>query len=156
MKTELTKEYAEKILPILDLAKKAYGSRDTVSPQHDASREYTRLLVEYYSKGGSLLQMAQELGVTYAGLRRRIVSDQIPPKAVRTRSKATDSEIEEAVKRVMIAKAISMDTYHETLRVEYEINGISMSKLAKQLGLSSANPLYYGITQSKIRHQEVA
>jgi hypothetical protein len=156
MKEELLTEYVSKIAPILDLAKKAYGSRDTKSPQHDASREYTRLLLEFYSKGGSLLQLAAALGVTYAGLRRRIVSDQIPPKTKRTRSKATPEEMKAAAERIAILRTVNIDVYHEALRYEYEVNGISMSKLAKIMGLSSANPLYYGITQAKIKQQDVA
>jgi hypothetical protein len=156
MKEELLAEYAEKILPLLDLAKKAYGSRDTKSPQHDASREYTKLLLEYYAKGGSLLKLAETLGVTYAGLRRRIVSDQIPPKTKRTRSKATPEEITAASERIAILRTVNIDVYHEALRYEYEVNGISMSKLAKIMGLSSANPLYYGITQAKIKRQDIA
>jgi hypothetical protein len=55
----MTEEYADLMAPLLPLAKKAYGSRNTNSPQHEASREYTRLLVDYYSKGGSLLKLAE-------------------------------------------------------------------------------------------------
>ena len=86
----MTEEYADLMAPLLPLAKKAYGSRNTNSPQHEASREYTRLLVDYYSKGGSLLKLAEALGVTYAGLRRRIITNDIPPKSKKVRSKATE------------------------------------------------------------------
>jgi hypothetical protein len=58
MKDALLEQYAPKLAELLPLARKAYGSRDIVSPQHDASREYTRLLVEFYQRGGSLLQLS--------------------------------------------------------------------------------------------------
>ena len=100
MKDELLEEYSAKILPILPLAKKAYGARDTKSPQHDASRSYTDLLVEYYGKGGSLLSMATKLGVTYAGVRRRVIMSEIPVTPNRTRRKATPQELESAVESI--------------------------------------------------------
>jgi transposase len=155
MKDELLEEYAEKILPVLDLAKKAYGSRSTKSPQHDASRKYTEYLVEFYSKGGSLLQMASRLGVTYAGLRRRVVTAELPAQTKRTRSRASEQDIAQAVSRLKAAKEISTSAYHDQLRHEYEENGISLAKIAKELGLSSANPLYYGVARSKLLNTDV-
>ena len=155
MKDELLEEYSAKILPILPLAKKAYGARDTKSPQHDASRSYTDLLVEYYGKGGSLLSMATKLGVTYAGVRRRVVMSEIPVTPNRTRSKATPQELESAVERIKAAKLIGTDQYHEALRREYEDNGISLTKIAKAMGLSSANPLYYGVARTKLKGEEI-
>jgi transposase len=152
---QLIAEYAEQIKPHLTLAKKAYGSRDTVSPQHDASREYTRLLVEYYKKGGSLMDMAKELGVTYAGVRRRVTTNDIPPKDKRIRSKATPEQVTVAVQLIRAAKEIGTEEYHEELRVQYEVNGISLTKIAKAMGLSSANPLYYGVARTKIREREI-
>jgi hypothetical protein len=155
MKDELLEEYAEKIAPVLPLAKKAYGSRDTKSPQHDASRTYTELLVEYYSKGGSLLALAKKLEVTYAGVRRRVIMAEIPVAAKRTRSKATPTEIQEAVERIQTAKTYGTDQYHEALRFEYEDKGISLTKIAKAMGLSSANPLYYGVARTKLKGEDI-
>jgi hypothetical protein len=150
MKDELLEEYVTQIEPVLDLAKRAYGSRNTKSPQHDASRKYTKLLVEFYEQGGSLLQISKALGVTYAGVRRRVTTDSVPANEARSRSKATPEEVQKAAERVKKAKLIGVVAYHEALRHEYEDNKISLNKLAKALGLSSSNPLYYGVSRTKI------
>ncbi len=63
MNAELVQEYKTKIQPILPLAKKAFGSRNQETPAHDASREYTRLLIEFHKRGGSLPQLAKALKV---------------------------------------------------------------------------------------------
>jgi hypothetical protein len=141
--------YAVLIEPLLPLAKRAYGSRDTVSPQHDASREYTRLLVEFYNDGqGSLLDMAKRLNVTYAGLRRRVTTVDVEPSSHRSRRKFPEDVYDAAVKQILEAKEQSTDEYHLMLYNQYEA-GLSMSKIASKMGLSSANPLYYGINKIK-------
>lgn len=154
MKEQLLQEYSARIKPIIGLAKKAYGSRNIDSPQHDASREYTRLLVEFYNRGGSLLQMAEELGVTYAGIRRRVTTADIPPSSTRSRSKASAEEIKLAASRVLQAKYSGVEAYHEAIRREYEDNGISLNKLAKDMKLSSSNPLYYAVARAKLRSEK--
>lgn len=151
MSDQLVEHYAPLLKELLPLARKAYGSRNTKSPQHDASREYTRLLVEYYSKGGSLIAIANAVGVTYAGVRRRVTTVAIAPSSKRVRSKATPEQLAEAIERVKIAKEKSVEEYHEALRHEYEDNGISLTKIAKGLGLSSSNPLYYGVARTKLK-----
>lgn len=151
MSENLVKEYAPKLNELLPLARKAYGSRDTKSPQHDASREYTRLLVEFYNKGGSLIGISQALGVTYAGVRRRVTTYDIPTSSKKVRSRATQEEVAEAVERVRKAKLKGVEEYHESLRHEYEDNNISLTKIAKGLGLSSSNPLYYGVARTKMK-----
>jgi transposase len=148
---ELVAEYAPRVIELLPLARKAYGSRNTKSPQHDASREYTRLLVDYYNRGGSLIAIAQAVGVTYAGVRRRVTTVNIEPATKRVRSKATPEQLAEAVERIKIAKEKTVEEYHEALRHEYEDNGISLTKIAKGLGLSSSNPLYYGVARTKLK-----
>ena len=157
MKDELLNEYVDQMVELLPLAKRAYGSRATQSPQHDASREYTRLLVEFYSKGGSLLQLASKLGVTYAGIRRRILTAEIPAQPKGKSSRATDSMI---ANRAEILKKIqaSGDTekYHEAIYQMYEVENVSLAKIAKAMGLSSANPLYYAVAKVKLlKNQEV-
>lgn len=153
-KDHLIEQYLPRLAELLPLARKAYGSRDTKSVQHDASREYTQLLVEYYSKGGSLLGIAKELGVTYAGVRRRVITDEVRPSSKRIRSKATPEDVLKAVERITIARnAGGVQEYHEALRHEYEDNRISLTKIAKAMGLSSANPLYYGVAKSKLRNE---
>jgi hypothetical protein len=148
-------EYASRMEPLLPMAKKAYGSRATKSPQHDASREYTRLLVEFYGKKGSLLDLAKRLDVTYAGIRRRIVSDELPAKPKGKKSRSTPEQVTEAAVRVSWARKVHGSAmYHEQIRHEYEVNKISLTKLAKELGLSSANPLYYALTRSRIHEKE--
>jgi hypothetical protein len=160
MKDKLTQEYAAYIAPHLELAKKAYGSRATKSPQHDASREYTRLLVEFYSKGGSLLQLAKELNVTYAGIRRRVLTAEIPAKSKGTNSKSTEAEISDAAYRIKFARGfadIEGDStgYHEIVLHIYETEKVSLNKIAKVLGMSSANPLYYAVSKAKLRREQI-
>lgn len=150
-KDDLLRTYAEWIVPILPLAKKAYGSRDSVSPQHDASREYTRLLCEFYTLGGSLIQMAQELGVTYAGLRRRVTTASLPPNTnTRARRKYTDAEYTAMLLAIQIAKVKGTEQYHTEIQSAHDL-GFSLARLAEEMGLSSAYPLYYGLNQSRLR-----
>lgn len=151
MLENLVEEYAPRLLELLPLARKAYGSRTTKSPQHDASREYTSLLVEFYNKGGSLIDISQALGVTYAGVRRRVTTYDIPTSNKRIRSKATEQQVLDAVARIKESKLKGVEEYHESLRHEYEDNGISLTKIAKGMGLSSSNPLYYGVARTKMK-----
>lgn len=148
---ERLERYAQAIEPLLPLAKRAFGSRDTISPQHDASREYTRLLVEFYNGGqGSLLDMAKRLGVQYAGVRRRVVNKDVPASSHRPRKKFPEEVYESAVKDILAAKAQGTYEYHLTLYKYYE-KQLSLAKIAKRMGLSSANPLYYGVNRIKER-----
>lgn len=147
--TELTKSYAAKIKPLLPLAKKAYGSRDQDTPAHAASKEYTRLLIEYKNSGGSLPEIARVLKVAYAGVRRRVAMAEVKVSLSKPsrRAKSTAAEVRKAADRVQKAKRVSSEKYHEQLVIEYE-NGISLSALSKVLGLSSAAPLYYGVQRA--------
>lgn len=151
MSQELVEEYAQLIEPILPIAKKAYGSRTQTSPAHDASREYTRLLTEFYSKGGSLPLLAKRLHVAYAGVRRRVVMNDISVSLVKPKIRVKDQDIRSAALRVNKAKSQDVDSYHDQLATEYKA-GISLSNLAKELGLSSAAPLYYGVQRSLQRN----
>lgn len=153
MSTDLIAEYRAQIEPILPMAKKAYGSRDQNTPAHEASREYTRLLTEFHSKGGSLPQLAKELNVAYAGVRRRVVMQNVSVSKVKPRTRAKSEELSGAIARVKEAKAKSVDEYHDQLAAEYEA-GISLATLARSLGLSSAAPLYYGVQRSIQRRAE--
>lgn len=149
MSKELVEEYAQKIEPILPLAKKAYGRRDQEKPTHKASKEYTRLLVEFQDRGGSLPMLAKRLDVAYAGVRRRAVMSNISASTYKPkdRVKTKEQDISGAMRRVVVAKERDPDEYHDQLAEEYQ-NGISLSNLAKALGLSSAAPLYYGVQRS--------
>jgi hypothetical protein len=154
MNDDLVTQYKNKIQPILPLAKKAYGSRTQKSVEHDASREYTRLLTEFYSKGGSLPALAKALNVAYAGVRRRVVMRDVSVASVRPKARILDEEeVLKASIRVKEAKISGIDTYHDQLAKEYK-NGIPMSGLARGLGLSSAAPLYYGVQRSLQRNNK--
>lgn len=143
-------EYREKLEELLPLARRAFGSRTHDTPEHNASREYTRLLVEYYENGGSLVAMAQDLGVTYASLRRRVATYGLEPRPSRTRSRLDQEQTDAAIERIREAKNKSPEEYHAQILEEYE-NGVSLAKVADALGLSSSAPLYFGVQQARIR-----
>ena len=150
---DLVEEYAEKIQPLLPMAQKAYGSRSRTGPHHEASRAYTSLLSEFQSKGGSLPLLAKRLNVAYAGLRRRVAMQDISATSFKPKvTRKTKEEIRQAADRVLDAKMKDTDTYHDQLAKEYK-SGIAVSVLAKELGLSSAAPLYYGIQRSIQRNR---
>jgi len=152
MTDELTEKYIEKLRPLIELAKKANGLRTQNTPQHEASREYTRLLVEYKDSGGSLTVLAKELGVAYSGIRRRVyLADTADESTKLRRSHATEEEVAAAVARVKRAKAVGVRQYHEQLSIEYYRNGISLGKIARGLGITNSSPLYYGIHRHKRR-----
>lgn len=147
MKNKLIEDYAQRIQPILEIAKKAYGSRTQDTPEHKASREYTRLLTEFQNLGGSLPLLAKRLNVQYSGIRRRVVMSNVSVSAVKPKTRLKGDAVLESVNRVRSAKERGTDEYHDQLADEYRL-GISLSNLAKELGLSSAAPLYYGVQKS--------
>lgn len=152
----ITHEYAEKMRPLVPLAQKAYGSKAQNTPAHQASREYTMLLAEFVEKKGSLIDLAKELGVSYSGLRRRVFSSAVPPMTNKQLSgHLTPELIEQAVERVRVARAAGTRKYHEQLAIEYYKNGVSLSSIAKGLGLSNAGPLYYGVQRHIQREANV-
>jgi hypothetical protein len=145
---DLVAQYKAKIEPLFPLAKKAYGSRSQNTPAHKASREYTRLLVEFYSMGGSLPELAKALKVAYPGLRRRVVMESVSISNIKPQKKANRSELPLAVERVKIARQSGdVSNYHKQLAEEYK-SGFSLQDIAKGLGLGSAAPLYYGAQRS--------
>jgi hypothetical protein len=145
---DLVAQYKAKIEPLFPLAKKAYGSRSQNTPAHKASREYTRLLVEFYSMGGSLPELAKALKVAYPGLRRRVVMESVSISNIKPQKKANKSELPSAVERVKIARQSGdVSNYHKQLAEEYK-SGFSLQDIAKGLGLGSAAPLYYGAQRS--------
>jgi hypothetical protein len=147
MSNELVEKYAELIQPLLEDAKKAYGSRSQSSPAHQASREYTRLLIEFRGMGGSLPLLAKRLNVAYAGVRRRVVMNGINVSNIKPSQRIRGEAVKQAAARVRAAKERGTDNYHDQLAEEYK-SGISLSNLSKELGLSSAAPLYYGVQRS--------
>lgn len=151
MSQELVEEYAAKIEPILPLAKKAFGRRNQDTPAHRASKQYTELLKEFQEKGGSLPKLAERINVAYAGVRRRVAMSDVSVSAYKPQIRLKEQNIEAAAERVRSAKERGTDDYHDQLRSEY-MAGISLSNLAKFMGLSSAAPLYYGVQRSLQRH----
>jgi hypothetical protein len=151
---ELTEEYKTKIEPILPAAKRANGSRKKATPEHEASRQYTKLLVEFHDKGGSLPRLADALGVAYSGVRRRVVMSNVSVENLKPLHKTvqTKEDLADAVQRVKQARSEGMREYHDQLAVEY-MNGIPLAVLARLLGLSGAAPLYYGVQRSIQRNR---
>jgi hypothetical protein len=62
----------------------------------------------------------------------------------------TPEETDQAINRIKSAKSKSTEDYHDQLAKEYD-NGISLAKVASGLGLSSSQPLYYGVQRSRAR-----
>lgn len=145
---DLLDRYEKAIRPLLADAQRAYGSRDTQSPQHDASREYTRLLKEFYAAEGSLLKLAARLGVAYAGLNRRVKTADTPASSGRPRKKFPQEVYDAAIEEILAAKAEGTPQYHECLAKHYDA-GLSLTRIAREMGLSSAMPLYYGVNKMK-------
>lgn len=147
---ELVDTYAALIEPLLPLAKRAYGSRDTVSPEHYASRRYTKLLTEFVKDGGSLGDLSKRLGVAYSGMRRRVQTAELP-KTTPTppRHHYTTIEYTNMVHTILEAKRQGTERYHEAIKDAYD-RGYSIARVAREMGLSSANPLYYAINKLKL------
>ena len=147
---ELTLRYAKKIEPHLELAKKAYGLRNQDTPAHRASNKYTQLEKEYYEKGGSLVALADELGVAYSGLRRRIFTLSTATDTRKPRSRATEETTNKALTAILKARDTSTEKYHAELYKAYHA-GVSLAKISKGLKLSSSAPLYYAVQRHEIR-----
>lgn len=153
-KIELLNEYVLYLSPLKDAAELAFGARDTDSREHDASRQYTTYLKEYADKGGSLMYMAKALDVTYPALRRRVMTADIKPLDRHHRSKATAEQYAFAVATLTPLREGKGTTeeYHDALLRFYN-EDISINRLAKELGLKSAYPLYYGINKARMRQE---
>ena len=141
---ELTAEYANKIRPLLGSAKKAYGARNQSTPAHHASREYTRLLVEYDTKGGSITALCAALNVSYAGVRRRIYTYDLPVSNYKMYQNP-NVDVDAHIALISTAKSgSSVDAYYEALYDAY-VDGVALSEIAKQLEITNPYPLYYGV-----------
>lgn len=152
-KVDLLNEYAKTLKALKPQAEKAFGSRATDSAAHEASRAYTSLLKEYADKGGSLLMLADALDVTYPALRRRVMTADIAPlERVSQKAPATEQQYAFAVQTLTPLRETKGNTeeYHDALLSFYN-EGISINRLAKELGLKSAYPLYYGINKARLR-----
>lgn len=152
---ELIETYAARIIPLLELAKRAYGSRAQSSAAHEASREYTRLLIEYKSLGGSLVTLAPAVNTTYGAMRRRIATASAPPTNRRP-NRVVKEQTDAAVARVLAARAEGgANAFHTQLAIEYD-NGASLSAIASQMGIKGSAGLYYGMQRARSRAAEVS
>ena len=156
-KVELLHKYLPQLKELKPQAEQAFGSRDTESKAHDASRNYTQLLKEYAQEGGSLLMMAEALEVTYPALRRRVMTADIKALGRRRRSSATAEQYAFAVGVLTPLREAqgSADAYHDALLRFYN-EGLSMKQLALALGLKAEYPLYYGLTKARGRAGETS
>jgi len=152
-KLQLLSDYYPLVAKYKYLATKAYGSRSTDSEAHDASREYTKILKEYADKGGSLIKMAEALEVAYPSLRRRVMTADIPPLERHKKSVATKEQYQEAVAYLNESKTHGTAVYHSAIFNLYN-KGISLNRLAKEMGLKSAYPLYYGLNKMRMANKE--
>jgi len=115
------------------LAKKAYGSRKQDTPAHRASREYTRLLVEFSSLGGNVPELAKVLKVAYPGIRRRIIMEKVSISDIVQERIADKSELPNAIQRIKAAKENGGSVfYHNQLTKEY-INGLFFTRFSKRI-----------------------
>lgn len=155
-KLELLDKYYSKIAPLKAQAEKAYGSRATSSANHVVSRAYTNALKEYAENKGSLILLAQALDVTYAALRRRVMTASLPALPERGRSKATAKQYAFATNTLRgLRESKDSTKYHEAI-YEFYSQGLSVTRMSRELGLKSAYPLYYGLTQERLRRGESA
>ena len=94
------------------------------------------------------MKLAEELGVTYAGMRRRVVNADVPASSGRPRKRFPQEVYDGAVAEILAAKSTNTESYHKCLEKHYDA-GLSLTKIAKDMGLSSAMPLYYGVNRMK-------
>ena len=150
---ELLTEYFIVLAPLAPTAAQAFGSRSTASPEHAVSQKFTALVTEYYTKGGSLLLMAKALNITYPALRRRVMTAGLAPLPRGRRSRASALDYQTAISELAEARSVSSATYHTAIKAVYD-RGVSLNKLASQMGLKSAYPLYYGLSKARLAEQE--
>jgi hypothetical protein len=152
-KLELLDTHFAIIAPLKFQAGKAFGSRDTASANHTISREYTIALKDYADMGGSLLLLAEALEVTYPALRRRVMTAVIPALPGRGRSKASAAQYALATKTLTkLRKTKKTTQYHDAIKKFYD-EGLSVTRMARELGLKSAYPLYYGLNKARLREK---
>lgn len=153
-KIDLLHKYVPQLKELKPLAEQAFGSRDTGSDAHEASRQYTTLLTEYVQEGGSLLMMAEALEVTYPALNRRVMTADLKPRTRRRRSTATPEQYAKAVASIQpLRDSHNTEAYHDALLSFYN-EGLSMKQLALALGLKAEYPLYYGLDRARRRAGE--
>lgn len=142
--TTLVADYAERMRPLLPLARRAYGTQGPNSPSRQASDEVNKLLVEYVDeKGGNVTHLARELedSISLAGLRRRLRSARNgggllgTTSTSRKRGSKDPNRVSDAARKISDAKNVSSIAYGDAVREVYAA-GVSLSAVAKELDCS--------------------
>lgn len=145
---ELVGDYADRIRPLLPLARTAYGTQAPDSPARRASDEVNDLILEYADvKGGNLTHLARELGegdsnetLSLAGLRRRLRSARRgkllgSTSTSRKRGSRDPELVKDAAHKIRQARNVGSSSYGEAVRDAYRRN-ISLTAVAKELDVS--------------------
>lgn len=130
--------FAEAIRPLLAQAKTARGRQSPSHPSRVASDRVNALLLEYDRNGGNVSALSRELGdeLSLASLRRRLGvarSGKVVGRPTGTHGVKDPKVVKAAADRVRAKRGRS--DYGQQIYHEYS-NGISLSALANELGLS--------------------
>lgn len=148
---------ASRIRPLLDDAKKAYGSQTPNSPARQASESVNAELLTYVENGGQLPDLARFLEghISLSGLRRRVRiargadlsamegQEQVVGRVSRPRGKKDPKLIAKAVDDIQAARKIGGRKYGDAVRKAYD-EGLSLKAIADEIGIS-----YYSLWSVK-------
>lgn len=151
------KEFADKIRPSLEMAKKAYGSQAPDSPARQASEYVNAVILLYSESGGALPELARQLEgeISLSGLRRRLRiargvdisamqgEEQVVGRIKRPRGKKDPELIKQAAKKIKDAREVGGRAYGDAVREVYD-DGISLTAVAEKVGVS-----YYSLWSAK-------
>jgi len=151
------KEAADRILPLLADAKKAYGSQAPNSPARVASETVNSVLLEYVSGHGKIPDLVPYLNgeISLSGLRRRVRiarateqsalegQEQVVGRVSRPRGTRDPAKVEEAVERIQAARELGGRAYGDAVRKAYN-DGVSLAAIAEKMKLS-----YYSLWSAK-------
>ena len=148
---------AEDIRPLLDQAKRAYGSQAPDSPARQASELVNAHLLNYVEAGGQIPELARHLEgeISLSGLRRRVRiargtdtsslegQEQVVGRVSRPRGKKDPELIKAAVAEIQEARQLGGRVYGDAVRKAYD-EGLSLSAIAEEIGIS-----YYSLWSAK-------
>lgn len=151
------KEAAERILPLLADAKKAYGSQAPDSPARVASETVNAYLLEYVVGHGKIPELVPYLNgeISLSGLRRRVRiaraseqsalegQEQVVGRVSRPRGSKDPEKVSEAVEAIEMARKRGGRDYGDAVRKAYN-DGISLGAIAEKMGIS-----YYSLWSAK-------
>lgn len=140
--------YAQRIAPLLSLAKTAYGSQAPDSPARVASNEVNDLVLEYANAGNKMPALANALQgeISLSGLRRRIrlaratkaaqEGGEAPLGHVKRERGSTDpQDVQQAAALISEAREQGGRVYGDAVRQAYA-NGIALQPVADTIGIS--------------------